>query len=214
MWADAERWFAHHKRTLAHAGIPLVARLEPDTGLMCTYAEGVVRLALPDPELTGGTLRASLLAGLLGIDVEKVVWLFRVQLPRLVAHEIGHALRDEAGQRDPDPWREEQAAERLACLLARPHVTAADRCALRELLGPIAHELGGIGEALGCYRLVDRALAIPEINLAAPGAAPPPDQYRDLPTFLRVSVAWGYFDLLLDPEDTLDAFRNDLLLAG
>lgn len=214
MWADAQRWFDVHRDALARAGVPLAARLEPDQGLLCSYAAGVVRLALPDPVLPGGALRAGLLAALLRLDVERVVWLFRALLPRLVAHEIGHALRAEAGRRDPDPWREEQAAERLACLLARPHLAPATRDALLELLAPIARALGGLGEALGSYRLAARACAHPGLADATPAAAPPLARYGELATFLRVSVAWTYFDLLLDPEDTLDAFRRDLLLAG
>jgi hypothetical protein len=213
MWAEAQAWFAAHRATLAAAGIPLAARLELDGGLLCTYDAGVIRLALPDPSLPGGDLRIGLLAQLLGIRAEQVVWLFGVQLARLIGHEIGHALRDEAGQRDPDPWREEQAAERLACLLARPHLSAQTRNQLRELLADIVARLGGVAEAIACHRLSDRVLELPELVGVCP-CAPAADRYRDLPTFLRVSVAWSYFDVLLDPEDDFDDYRTELLVAG
>lgn len=214
MWAEARDWFEAHRRTLAQAGIPLGARLASDGGLLCTYAGGMVRLALPDPELPGGALRAGLIASLLGLSVDEVVWLFRAQLPRLVAHEIGHALRDEAGRMGADLWAEEQAADRLACLLSRPHLDAATRATLATLLAVPARSLGGLGEALAAYRLAPAARALPELR-DLPAAAPPRlAAYRDLSTFLRVSVAWSWLDLRLDPEDDLDDYRRDLLLAA
>lgn len=212
MWDEAVRLFEAHRQRLAEAAIPLRARLEPDQGLMCTYAEGVVRLALPDPALPGGALRAALVAGLMGIDVEQVVWLFRTQLPRLVAHEIGHALRDEAGCMGADPWEEEAWAERLADLLSRPLVGEADRTAMRDLLGPVAQALGGLPEAIATWRDPARALAHPVLRDLVP-RRPSVASYRDLDTFLRVSVGWGYLDLLLESEDDLPAYRADLQRA-
>ena len=47
-----------------------------------------------------------------------------------------------------------------------------------------------------------------------PSALPPRDRYRDLFVFLRITVAWTYLDLLLDPEDCLDDYRRELLLVG
>ncbi len=212
MWSEASAWFERHRATLAVAGIPLAARLEPDGGLMCTYADGIIRLALPDPTQPGGQLRVALLAGLLGLEPEQVVWLFRTQLPRLVAHEIGHALRDEYGAAGSDLWTEERAAERLAWLLAHPHVPAATRRALLELIAPVALRLGGLAEGLGSYRLRERARELPELRGLSP-VEPTSESHRDLSTFLRVSVAWAYFDLLLEPEDNLDDYRTDLLVA-
>ncbi|WP_437275226.1 hypothetical protein WME90_28735 [Sorangium sp. So ce375] len=44
MWDEARALFEAHRAALARAGIPLAARIEPDTGLMCTYSAGVIRL--------------------------------------------------------------------------------------------------------------------------------------------------------------------------
>lgn len=218
MWDEARDWFEAHRTTLASAGIRLAARLAADGGLLCTYASGMVRLALPDPALPGGALRAGMIASLMGLSIDEVIWLFRAQLPRLVAHEIGHALRDEAGRMGshpwPDPWAEEQAAERLACLLSRPHLDERTRAALATLLAGPARALGGLGEAVATHRLRDAAMRIPELSPLRGAIAPPAEAYRDLSTFLRVSVAWSWLDLRLDPEDTIDDYRRDLLLAA
>lgn len=207
MWSDARRLFAAHRDTLAAHGIALSARLEADEGLMCSYADGVVRLALPDPATADGHMRAAIIAALLGIEVGEVAWMFRAQLARLVGHEIGHALRDQYGTVTPDPWREEQAAERFANALCRPHIDAATRAALRDLLAGVVERLGGLGEAAACHRS-------PRARAWASGSPPSPETYRDLTTFLRVAVAWGYLDLILDEEDDLHACCTDLLLAA
>lgn len=213
MWADAERLFDAHRATLASAGVVLRARLEADQGLLCSYAGGVVRLALPDPTLPGGALRAAMIASLLGIDIDEVVWMFRAQLARLVGHEIGHALRAEHGATGGDPWIEEQAAERFANVLCRPYISATTRADLRALLARVVARLGGLAEAAALHRAGLRARALPEV-LASPAAAPPgPGAYRDLAIFVRLAVAWGYLDLLLDERDDLDACCNELLVA-
>ena len=214
MWREAERLFDAHRTALGAAGMPLAARLEPDQGLLCSYSSGVVRLALPDPALPGGGLRALMLSSLLGLDVEAVVWLFRAQLARLVGHEIGHALRAEFGRAGSDPWIEEQAAERFADVLCRPHIPAAVRADLRALIAPVVARLGGLAEAAASHRHAARARALPEVAALPRTVAPDVALYRDLPTFVRLTVAWGYLDLLLDTEDDLDACRDQLLLAA
>ncbi|HVV84362.1 MAG TPA: hypothetical protein VHE35_14945, partial [Kofleriaceae bacterium] len=158
MWADAERLFDAHRATLASAGVALHARLEADQGLLCSYADGVVRLALPDPALPGGALRAAMIAALLGLEPAAVTWMFRAQLARLVGHEIGHALRAEHGTTTADPWREEQAAERFADVLGRPHIDAATRRELRVVLAGVVARLGGLAEAAALHRAGGRAL--------------------------------------------------------
>lgn len=214
MWTQAERYFELHRQALQRHGLAPRARLMVDSGLMCSYLDGVIRLALPDPELPGGRLRATLLAATLGLELEAVVWLFRTLLARLVAHEIGHALRDEHGVTGEDPWVEEQAADRLACLLSRPCITSADRAAATALLGAVVDRLGGLDEALAGYRHPALAREHPLLAELTPSALPPRDRYRDLFVFLRITVAWTYLDLLLDPEDCLDDYRRELLLVG
>lgn len=214
MWTRAERCFDAYREALGREGLTLRARLIPDSGLLCSYLDGVIRLALPDPELPGGRLRATLLAGVLGIDVDTVVRLFGALLPRLVAHEIGHALRDEHGATGDDPWSEEQAADRLACLLSRPHLAAADLTFAITLLGGVVDRLGGLDEALAGHRHRALARRHPILSTLTASAPPPRTLYRDLATFLRITVAWTYLDLVLDPEDSLDDYRRQTLLVG
>jgi len=213
VWAEAEAWFEAHKRTLRGAGIELRARLMPDSGLMSSYANGVVRLALPDAETPAGALRRALFAATLRLSEREVGWLFGAMLPRLVAHEIGHALRDEAGRLGPDPWWEEQAADRMACLLSRPHLGPSVRARAVTMLEPVVDALGGLAEALAGYRHPDLAKGRGRLCSVRPTAVPDAARYRDFATFQRMSVAWSYLDLMLDPEDSFDDYRNDMLLA-
>ncbi len=213
MWGSAQAYFDAHRAALASAGIPLAARLEADGGVMCSYAGGVVRLALPDPDAPGGALRATLLAASLGLDVDEVVWLFGALLPRLVGHEIGHALRDEAGRMGADLWAEEQAADRVACHLARAFLDGPTRARVTATLAGVVARTGGLPEALAGYRLEARARLAPDLAAVPTARLPPLAAYRDFPTFLRVSVAWSYLDARLDPEDDLHAIHHDLLLA-
>lgn len=214
MWTLAERCFDAHRKTLEHHGLALRARLEMDSGLLCSYLDGVIRLALPDPALPGGRLRATLLAGTMGLEVDAVVWLFRALTPRLVAHEIGHALRAEHGMTGDDPWAEEQAADRLACLLSRPSIAPADRARAATLLEGVVGRLGGLDEALAGYRHPTLARRHPAFSAITASALPPRDLYRDLLVFQRITVAWTTLDLLLDPEDCLDDYRREMLLVG
>lgn len=214
MWTRAERCFDGYREVLAREGLLVRARLRPDSGLLCSYRDGVIRLALPDPALPGGRLRATLLAGVLGLEVEVVVRLFYALLPRLVAHEIGHALRDEHGVTGDDPWVEEQAADRLACLLSRPYLAMSDRALASDLLAEVVDRLGGLDEALAGYRHRTLARRHPAFARVTPSALPPRALYRDLATFLRITVAWTYLDLLLDPGDSLDDYHRQTLLVG
>lgn len=218
MWAEVEACFSAQRARLCTAGIPLAARLEPAPGLLCAYAEGAVRLALPTLDDPEGTLRATMIGALMGARPAEVAWLFEALLPRLVGHEIGHALRDEAGLLGEDVLVEEQVADRLGALLSREVVSAADRRRARALLGEASARLGGLAEAAALHRHAREAKARLGLEASIEGASLlratlQRDYSRDVATYLRVFVSWAFLDLTLDLDDNLDAFRRDHLSA-
>lgn len=218
MWAEAEACFAAHRAALRAGGVDLDARFEPGAGVLCTYRAGVIHLALPELASPQGRLRATMLASLMGTSAEEVARLFAALLPRLVAHEIGHALRAEAGRLGDDVRVEEQAADRVATLLSEHAIDAADRRRARSLLAEVTGRLGGLPEAAALHR--HAALAARTFGLSASPAATAlaadrlqRDYHRDLGAYLRVTAAWALIDLTLDQQDDLHALRRDLLAA-
>lgn len=215
MSADPGLLFAQHRATLAAAGIPLRAQLRPTHGMLSFYAEGVVHLAYPSDD-PGAALQTALLAAMAGLSEAELKALFDLLLPRLVAHEIGHALRDEAGRLGDDPLVEEQAAERFAELLSRPWLDAADRARAQATLAALTRRLGGTAGAAAIHR--HAAVAAARLGLhadpeeaAAARAVIAAGAAQDIAGWLRVAVAWAWLDLTLDLEDSLDDIRADLL---
>lgn len=221
MWADAEAWLAAHRATLAAAGMPVRAVLRPATGLLCAYSGGAIHLALPDGETEAGRTQALVTAGLMGVAPREVSWLFHALLPRLVAHELGHALRAEAGLLGGDHRREEQIAEELATVLGHPPLTPGDRSRALALLAASIRSCGGLEVAAALHRRgpeVARRLGLAQVDDDTVAAARLHLQTRysgDIAAYTRLSVAWAYLDLACEHEETLDGFRTaHLSLAG
>jgi hypothetical protein len=215
VWPEAELWFSAHRATLAGAGISLRAPLVPASGLLCAYTGGAVRLALPELATAEGRLRATLLGGLMGVSAAEVDALFRALLPRLVAHEIGHALRAEAGLLTDDVRHEEQVADRLGWILSRGRF---DHGGARARLAPVVARLGGLAEAASLHRHAALAwdrlgLRWTEAERTAAGERLQRDYFRDVDGYLRTTVAWAFLDLELSPEDNVHAFRRDHLVS-
>lgn len=221
MWADAEAWLAAHRATLAAAGMPVRAVLRPATGLLCGYSDGIIHLALPDRETETGRMQALITAGLMGISPGEVSWLFHALLPRLVAHELGHALRAEAGLLGRDRCREEQIAEELAAVLGHPPLPPVDRCRALALLAASIRTCGGLEVAAALHRRgpeLARRLALAPVGDDAVAAARRHLQTHysgDIAAYTRLAVAWAYLDLACENEESLDGFRTvHLSLAG
>jgi len=219
MWSEATACFAACRVRLGEHGVVLHTRLEPRSGILCAYTPGVVGLALPAMDTPNGALQATLLGGLMGLTPAAVVALFRILLPRLVAHEIGHALRAEAGLLGADRRLEEQVADRLATLLSRPQIAPEDRRRAARTLRQVSARLGGLDEAAALHRDATRARA--QLGLEAVEAGTEArarahlqtEYFRDIAAYLRLTAAWAYIDLSLDLEDDLNAFRHDHLTA-
>lgn len=219
MWAEAERIFALHTSVLHHAGLPLTATLEPCVGVMSAYREGVVYLALPELETPMGQLRTTMLATLMGADQRDVAWLFRALLPRLIAHEIGHALRGERGLITNDVRAEEQIADRMGCLLATDMIDARDRSRAKSILTETTHRLGGVEVAAALHRLSSLAVQLSprratQEETASALATLQHEYHRNIVEYLRISSAWAWIDLCLDPDDSLARFAFEHLDVG
>jgi hypothetical protein len=216
LWADAENYFAQYCQTLAAAGFAVQAKLVRCEGLLSAYTDGEVRLSLPDPNSAAGRLQGLMLSTMMGLSPRDLQWLFRALLPRLVAHEIGHALRAEAGLLGSDVRKEEQIADRLGELLSRQHLAAADRSRARSMLGEVAGRLGPLDAAAGLHRHAAQAaarigLSIVPDEVQRLGAHLQAHYYRDIDVYLRVTVAWAFIDLTLCMEDSLERFCIDNL---
>lgn len=212
--ACAERVRAEMRRQ----GLDVRARVEGCEGLLCGYREGVVRLTLPTLATPEERLRATLLGAMMGLDAREVAWLFEALLPRLVAHEFGHAMRDEAGLLGADVCVEEQIADRVATLISSPMIDARDAVRARGILRDVVARLGGAHEAASLHRNAARARR--EMGLGADATAVERARthlqsryWRDVHAYLRVTAAWALIDLTLHPEDDPDALRRDHLHA-
>lgn len=216
MWADAEACFAQYSQALADAGFRVRARLVRSEGLLSAYTDGEVRLALPDPDTAAGRLQGLMLSTLMGLAPRDLDWLFRTLLPRLVAHELGHALRASAGRLGSDVREEEQIADRLGELLSRRHLSLGDRERARTMLGEVVRRLGQLDVAAGLHRHAAQAaarlgLSITQGEVQRLGAHLQTHYYRDIDAYLRVTVAWAFIDLTLCEEDSLERFCIDHL---
>ena len=214
MWAEVDDCAAIARALLRSHGLVAKAPVERCEGILCGYRDGVVRLALPTLSTAEGKLRATLLGGLMGLDAGDVAWLFDALLPRLIAHELGHALRDEAGLLGGDVREEEQISDRVATLVGREMIPGRERRLAATMLRAVTERLGGLDEAASLHRHADAARA--RLGLAASAEATARaretlqrDYWRDVNAYLRLTSAWAWIDLTLDQGDDFDALRRD-----
>lgn len=106
-------------------------------GLLCSYdlTDGQIYLSFPEPSDPLGKLQLVVLRSLLQAESDaELDLLIRLLIPRLVAHELGHHLRDYRGLFSADRWHEEQVANLLACAATEHHLSPAERATLIRLL--------------------------------------------------------------------------------
>ena len=198
MWTEASALFEAMRAELRRQGTLLRAEVARADLSYCWYQQGVVHLSLPDPREAGGRLRYTLLGALLGLEADELAELTTALLPRIVAHEIGHALRDEQGMASADPVVEEQGADAIAGPLSAPWLDPAAMPRVKALLHRSVAHTGMLPCAAALHR-----------DPAARRRAPPPDPaLRDLvvrrfragpPAHFRerllVQHAWTWLDL-------------------
>ena len=203
MWPEVAASFEAQRDALARAGVALRAAVEPCGGILSAYHDGAIRVATVSLDAPDEALRAALHGGMMGVPAADAAWLFRALAPRLVGHEIGHALRAEHGLLGGDVRHEEQVADRAATILSAGRIPEADRARARAMLAGVSARLGGLPEAAAMHRHAPLALrrfgARPDRAAVAEARRRlQHDYFRDLDAYLRVSVAWCLIDLTLD----------------
>lgn len=201
MWADAVAALDRHCAALAALGVDAPVRMRPGTALYAHTTGAEISLSLPDTS-DRGRLQALLLSGVLGLDEHEVRALFEAMVGRLVAHELGHALRFVRGRMTDDPLTEEHAAEALAAALAPSDA------AISLLRRVVAHG-GMLGEAAALHRhrdvLAPRFGMCPSIEADRAFSAV---YHRDLHRFTHVLAAWTFLDLTEGVRETLPEVVN------
>lgn len=119
LFAFVETKFRDFAREFARHGAPVDPGLEVriGTGLLCYYDLNTRRIdiSFPDPGDPVGKIQFLFMRELLGFPGDDAFARFMyLIMPRLLAHEMGHALRHSRGRFGADPWLEEQIANQFA----------------------------------------------------------------------------------------------------
>jgi len=143
-------------------------KLHRSKGMNSYYnlTDGQIYLALPSLKGGLGTLYLLFLKSMFNIDSNaEILELFTLLLPRIVAHEMGHALRHRYGEFQPDNlWQEEQVANQLAMALIKRRMSPQLKSRVRTVLAKAISKLGEKVEAkdiaLDSYRNIVQALNV------------------------------------------------------
>ncbi len=170
LFATAQSCFDGYLEVLHSYGIKTNPdmRLHRSKGMNSYYnlEDGQIYLALPS--MQGGLARLQLLLvkSMFGTESNgDILELFQLLLPRIVAHELGHALRHQYDQFQKDNlWLEEQAANQLAMALIKRHMSPEQKARVRSVLADAIAKLGQKIEskdiALDSYRNILQALDV------------------------------------------------------
>ncbi len=170
LFAEARAEFERLLAELAPYGLVLdpATELREGQGILCYYdlGDGHIHLSLPDPTNPLGVFQAIIFRGLLGLaDDDELAALIRLQLPWLLAHELGHYFRHRCGRFGADLWFEEQVANQFASALTEHRLDPGARETLSRLLRRV---LGHLGPQVGAS---DNAVATFLDPIQALGAA-------------------------------------------
>jgi hypothetical protein len=143
-------------------------KLHRATGLNSYYnlADGQISLALPTLKGGTGPLLLLFMKNMLGVDSNaEFLEIMNILVPRLVAHEMGHALRHRYDQFHRDNlWLEEQVANQFAMSIIKRRMRPEHKQRIREVLSRAIASLGAKMEqkdiAIESYRNVIHALNV------------------------------------------------------
>lgn|GEM_PF-775788 len=216
LFALGEHWLAVYRGKLAAHGLELPAdlKLVPSRGILCSYnrSNHELCLSVPDWNDPAAALYVMFMGGMFSAESEEALVRFlTLFVPRVVAHELGHALRDHAGLFGEDLWREEQIANELAVALQNHHLSPDDRAFFRSfiqralvgirakmpseslarnLYGDVLHSTYASGEigtrTLETYELLGDVMHVPPDELlrrSRPDAEQPVDREADIAAF-------------------------------
>jgi hypothetical protein len=120
-------------------GVPVdpAMELRPGKGMLCHYdlKDGHIYLSVPDLSSPMGRLQMAVMSSLLSCDTEdEARLLFRLFIPRVIAHEIAHHLRHKHGVFGQNLWQEEQIANQLAVAVTKHRMHPDEKKVAREML--------------------------------------------------------------------------------
>jgi hypothetical protein len=214
-WREVERVDARLRADLDAHGLAVRAPLRRGEGVLSGWRAGVVYVAPTSLDSPADALRATMHGAMMGLTPEAAAGLFRLMIPRVLGHELGHALRAERGLMGADPLAEEQEAERLGAILFRRHGTPAARAEAQATFRVMSERLGDVAVSVGLHRHAELASA--QLGLrASPDAVRAAaasfrrDYYSDFAGYLRRFAAWLWVDLSLDADGDLDDFAARL----
>jgi len=129
--------------------VPPELRMHTRPGMLCTYDLGdrQIYLSLPDPTDPIGNLQLLVYRPMLGCETnEELAELIRLLIPRLIAHELGHALRHAYDMFGEDLWHEEQVANIMASAATQQLYSLEERA---RLIGFLRRALVVLSEHAG-----------------------------------------------------------------
>lgn len=218
-WREIERVDARLRAELDAHGLTVRAPLRRCEGVLSGWRDGVVYIAPTSLDGPGDALRATLHGTMMGLTPEGAAALFRAMIPRVLGHELGHALRAERGLLSDDHLVEEQEAERLGAILYRRHAAPEAMVMAREVFGAMSARLGDVAVSVGLHRHAARAsealgLRVDADVVRAAGARFQRDYYADFAGYLRLFAAWQWVDLSLDADGDLATFAEGMRLQS
>jgi len=96
---------------------------------------GRIFVAIPDLTTSMGALQKLFMRSLLSCQTDdELLTLWRLLLPHVIAHELGHHLRDHFGQFGENLWHEEQVANELAAAVTKRRLAPAEKERAKALL--------------------------------------------------------------------------------
>lgn len=111
-----------------------------------SFADRQIYLSVPDGTQPQGKFTLFFLRSVLAYDNdEEVLRLIELLIPWLIAHEVGHHLRQRYGRLDYRLWDEEMIANQLAGAYALVALTAHQR---QELLSTLSRAIANVSTAL------------------------------------------------------------------
>jgi len=146
--------------------------LQRATGALCYYnlQDGQIYLWLPSLDTPMEELKTRMLASLLGCpDLDEFFHFYRLFIPYLIAHELGHAFRHCYGLFSANLWHEEQVANQLATAVIKHRLPPAEKTFVvgvlrRALQGPAAQVEPARLAVLSYHNVLDALNVIGQID--------------------------------------------------
>ncbi|MCO4769957.1 MAG: cyclic nucleotide-binding domain-containing protein [Deltaproteobacteria bacterium] len=212
--------FAEYKRELANCGIELPASvtLERVDGIVFYYSRdnGKIHVAVPpaDDDSTVATYRF-LWSSLLSLDAETLDSFLPMFVRRVVAHELGHALRDAYGHFGDNLWEEEQVANELAVALQNRRLSPEQRDAFKasvdRAMSALKGKVGSIKDVRMSYQSqLEVMYQTEQVGDSTRMAIEALGQAFDLEQsdILRSQVATGAATTVTDENEVIERFNT------